>query len=195
MLPVANETPVMAEDTPEETSSKRRKRRAVEGPEAVGDDLSRVAITLSAELPDSQIEAAILSRLNAADEALRATAWTQLARRCEGGDASEETQTAAKSALEDHNPVVRLAAFQIARAQGTSCDIRAMALADEDALIRAAGVGMLQPNAALDYITDDALAVRNAALTGSPPICGCPNARRNCAGPRRYSGAQRPCSA
>jgi len=159
-----DESPALAEDTPEESSFKRRKRRSVEGPEAVGDDLSRVAITIAADLPGAEIETAILARINDADVNLKATSWGQLARRCADNGASKDSQIAAKSALEDSNPVVRLAAFQIIGLHGASAEIQAMALADEDALIRAAGVGMLQPDVALDYITDDASAVRDAAL-------------------------------
>lgn len=157
-------SPAQDKAAPDGQSGKKRKRRAVEGPETVADDLSRVAMTIAADLPDARLETAILSRLDDTDNGLRTTAWEQLARLAEDGRAGPQARTAALSALEETDPVIRFAAFRILCAHGATADIQARALVDEDALIRAAAVAMLPPGAALDHVTDQASAVRESAL-------------------------------
>lgn len=152
--------PEMAEDTPEETAPKRRKRRPVEGPDEVAEALVIEAMRCAQGAPGAAIDAALLARIGDEDAALRRTAWEVLAER--PGPASASEMIAAGT--NDDDPVIRAAAFRIGlRGEGAEA-LRAKALADADPLIRASGVAALSAEPALAHIGDPARAVRSAAL-------------------------------
>ena len=164
MAPMAEETPDLAEDTPEESSSKRRKRRPVEGPDAIATALMREALSVCGMVAGAQVEAAVLTQTRAEDGDLRRVAWQALRARCETSDICGQARHAAETALSADDPVIRLAAFDLLCVGGLSDDHLAQALSDPDALIRAGAVEHVAPEAAIHYLGDDAQPVRRAAL-------------------------------
>lgn len=163
--------PPMAEDTPEETGAKRRKRRPVEGSHDIAETLSCDAMQTCADLGLAPVESAILSRATKRSDPLRRAAWQALGGHCGASDAGGGTRAAARKAFADEDPVVRLAAFTLLSRHGADPDLIAAARRDPDALLRAAAVALLPPETALAHLGDDALAVRRAAA-GRVLACG-----------------------
>ncbi len=153
-----------AEDTPEESAPKRRKRRAVEGPDEISDALSLEAIRCSQALVAEPIQAALLERACNGNDELRRSAWKTLADSCNAVEPDAELCAAATATARDPDPVVRMAVFRIRTARQDNPQIIGDALQDDDALIRAAAVEFLPPNQAIDQLSDMVLAVRRAAL-------------------------------
>ena len=153
----------MAEDTPEETSAKRRKRRPVEGSHDVAETLSCDAMQACADLGLERVEAAILTRALDVSGPVRRAAWQALMDHCGASQVGDEARAAARRAFEDDDPVVRLATFTLLSRQDAEPDLVAAAERDADALLRAAAVALLPPETALAHLADDALAVRCAA--------------------------------
>ncbi|MEM9431005.1 MAG: HEAT repeat domain-containing protein [Pseudomonadota bacterium] len=147
-----------AEDTPEETAAKRRRRRAVEGPDDVIRSLSSEALQSCAPCPGREIETALLERAGCTDLHLRRLAWTALAER---PDRSSAVDAAAALGAQDTDPAIRLAALRAART--LPADALARMGGDPDPLIRAAAVARMPTRTALAFAADPALAVRQAA--------------------------------
>ena len=164
LAPMAEETPDLAEDTPEESKGKRRKRRPVEGPDAIATALMREALSVCGMVAGAQVDAAVLTQTRADDGDLLRAAWQALRARCTTSDICAQARHAAETALSADDPVIRLAAFDVLCAGGLSEGHLAGALADRDALIRARAVEHVAPEAALQHLGDDAQPVRRAAL-------------------------------
>ncbi|MEM8956518.1 MAG: HEAT repeat domain-containing protein [Pseudomonadota bacterium] len=156
--------PELAEDTPEESAPKRRKRRAVEGPVAIAKALSLEAVQTTAAATVADLEAPILAQADTLTEEVRRAAWQCLARRVTPHSPSDDAPAAAQSAIGDPDPVVRLAAYQILLRKFAEEALVQRASRDEDALIRAEAVRVLPPDSALAHLADPVLAVRSAAL-------------------------------
>ena len=160
--------PEAAEETPEETAPKRRKRRAVEGPEAVADDLARVAMGIAADLPSDRIGAALMVQATAEDDMLRAAAWEAMRKRYTDAEPCGDVALAARVALRDPLPVVRAAAAQLVLSDpDPKPELRALCLRDEDALVRAIALRAdsgENADALLPFLNDPARIVRDAAL-------------------------------
>lgn len=160
----------MAEDTPEERPEKRRKRRPVEGPDAVCKALSLEAMQTCGHLEGAAITAAFLTHVRSTDDPVRRAAWRALERSV---PPSDEVVAAAHGAFQDTDPVVRLAAFRILMRDGTRADILSEAQTDADPLLRAEAMGWLSADLLPRHLCDDAFAVREAAAarlcsTGTP---------------------------
>ncbi|MEM6676953.1 MAG: HEAT repeat domain-containing protein [Pseudomonadota bacterium] len=161
----------LAEDTPEEAPSKRRKRRPVEGPDAISEALSREALQVASGLDLAPVDAAILARARAAsgggsgetDQALRQQAWQALGRHLARYAGFENARSVALAARGDSDPVVRLVAFQLLATQGPAPDLLAGARQDPDPLIRAEAARYGDGPALVDALGDPVLIVRRAA--------------------------------
>lgn len=152
--------PELAEDTPEESGSKRRRRRPVEGTDHVAESLSLEALQIAGHVDADPITEAVLAQLVSEDDIRRRAAWKAIgAHEILNGD-SEEVQRA----LSDSDPIVRHAAFGIALSPGAASETIQAALKDDDALIRATAIPALAAEAALEYLADPALAVRRNAI-------------------------------
>lgn len=163
---MADQTPApeQAEDTPEESAPKRRKRRAVEGPNAIGEALALEAMQTAAAVEIDDVEAALLTQTHTGTDEARRAAWQCLARRSADRALGEDARCAAQAAIADPDPVIRLAAYQL-RMRGTfDEDLIRLAARDEDALIRAEAVRVLPPDGALAHLGDPVLTVRSVAL-------------------------------
>ncbi|MEM1078204.1 MAG: hypothetical protein AAGI09_06720 [Pseudomonadota bacterium] len=163
LAPMATESE-LAEDTPEEAPSKRRRRRAVEGPAAIAEALVTEAIQICgcADIPG--IATTLLAvRPPAADSALRAI-WTALGQCVADPNCVEDLLSAAQAAHSHEDPVIRLAAYQVLATHAPQSVCLAGALEDPDALIRAAATRRLSPEHALAHLGDEAMAMRHAAV-------------------------------
>lgn len=156
--------PDLAEDTPEESAPKRRKRRAVEGPSAIAEALILEAMQTAAAANVSDLETSLLDQAGNGTDGARRAAWQCLARRATHHLPREEACAAARSAFGDPDPVIRLAAYQIRMRRPVEEDLVQLASRDEDALIRAEAVRALPPESALAHFADPVLTVRSAAL-------------------------------
>ena len=67
-------------------------------------------------------------------------------------------------AMQDPDPVIRNAAFGILAKDDLPADALRLALDHDDALLRAAAVLHLPPQAALDFLADEAPAVRQSSV-------------------------------
>lgn len=161
--PASGSSPSFAEDTPEEGVTKPRKRRPVEGSDDFVELLEIDAIRLCGPLPVPEIEAALLTCVSDSRDHIRQSAWTALAQWPSHDEHSVKIRAAAISALRDPDPRARLAAFDILSRQELPKKWLTHALEDGDALLRAKAIGQLAPEAALDFLADDAPAVRMAA--------------------------------
>lgn len=157
--------PARAEDTPEESAAKRRKRRPVEGPDEVAEDLQRLALTLAGDIPGAAAEHAVLKVTTHADDPLRQAAFQALRNRAVLGEMSPEAWQCARIGLSDTVPPVRsLSAEILAQNAEFNADLAAL-LTDEDALVRVIAVGAAAPNQNLvAYLADPARIVREAVL-------------------------------
>lgn len=162
----AQPKPDLAEDTPEESAPKRRHRRAVEGPEAVADDLRVLALAIAGDAPEVAIEAAIVEAVESSEDALRLTAFRALLKRAQAGQISPQTADLAQVGLADENPAIRSTAAEIFALPPANIAALAAVLQDPDALVRAVAVRHAATNEqALSALEDPALVVREAALT------------------------------
>lgn len=100
----------------------KRRRRAVEGPDAVADDLARAAMGIAGDLSGAAIEAAVIARADDPDDAMRAACWSAPARR----DAAPSPDVT-EAGLHDPLPVVRMAALKLALDAGPQPDMAARA--------------------------------------------------------------------
>jgi HEAT repeat protein len=150
--------PKLAEDTPEETGSKRAKRRAVEGSDDLAGTLALDTLTLFADVDGTLLSEAIIRRTSDPDERMRRAAWTALAKR----PVDEDCLEYAALAFKESDPVIRIAALRLLSAHGRVAQL-ADALSDEDALIRAEGVAALPAASAAGFLSDPASSVRTAA--------------------------------
>ena len=164
LTPNVPEAVALAGETPEESTSKRRNRRPVEGPDEVANALMREALITCGTVASEQIEAAVLEMAQAEEPDLRRRAWQALSVRCAGRDADAPAIQAAGTALGDEDPVVRLAAFDVLSVHGPSDANLARALEDPDALLRAAALGYAPVAIALTHLGDNAQPARRAAL-------------------------------
>ncbi len=156
---------IEAEETPEESQGKRRKRRPVEGPDDIAEALSREAMQTGAGVRAAPIMAALLAQTITPDETRRRLAWTGLARHFDRQETDEAAVDAARAACTDDDPVVRHAAYSLLlRAEADPAVIDAAAR-EEDALIRVLAVPFLSVERAIEALGDPALKVRNSALT------------------------------
>ena len=154
----------LAEDTPEESSAKRRKRRPVEGPDEIAAALMREALSICGTVAGARIESAVLGQTRAKETDLRRAAWRALRARCAESETCAEARDAAETAFFEDDPVIRLAAFDVLGAGGVCESQLGRALSDPDALIRAAALEQVPPETALQHLGDDANPVRRAAL-------------------------------
>lgn len=152
----------LAEDTPEEAPGKRRKRRPVEGPDAISAALSVEAVQTCGTLPLASVEAACLDALAGMEPPGRQAVWRALAART--GSPGAGLRAAAETHARDDDPVIRFAALQIRAQTGLGPEDVAAAMADPDALIRVAGLAHLGLADALAHLADPALVVRQSAV-------------------------------
>ncbi len=151
----------LAEDTPEESPARRKRRRAVEGSDDVAGSLSYEALRIGGDVESEAVRAALLQRLKDPDQQTRRLAWEVFG----GTGTALNSGEVLAAALADEDPVVRLVAFQCAVSEGALDTSRLeAALADPDALLRAQAVATLAPERALAHLSDAAGAVRGAAL-------------------------------
>lgn len=159
---VADPEPELAGETPEETAPKRRRRRPVEGPDDVADDLRLVALGIAGDCPDTGIAQAVAEAAQGADDALRQAAWRALLGRC---DRTPDIADLAVKALRDENPAVRTSAAELLAQSPETAGGLAPCLEDGDALVRALAVRHCASDAqALAALADPARPVRDAAL-------------------------------
>ena len=158
-------TSELAEDTPEESGLKRRKRRAVEGPDTIALDLAIRAMNIAADVPDSGIAKAIIEATKAVDDERRLQAYKSLLLRSKTLPVSEDAHDSIKVGLTDHLPAVRSVAAQLAVSVPKLADSLEEHLDDEDVIMRAVAV-RATPNLenSLAGLNDPALIVRRAAL-------------------------------
>lgn len=165
--------PEMAEETPEESGVRRRRRRAVEGPEEIAEPLCCEAMQICADVGLPRLEAALLTKVQDSAVHLRRVAWQAMMRHSRAADAGPEARAAARRAFKDEDAVVRFAAFSVLARNEITPDLIAAAARDPDALLREAAVTELPPESALIHLDDDVLAVRRAAagrvLAGGSP--------------------------
>ncbi|AEI94181.1 HEAT repeat domain-containing protein [Roseobacter litoralis] len=155
----------LAEDTPEESSAKRRHRRPVEGPDTIADDLRVVALGIAGSASDPAIEAAILEATESEEDTLRLAAWRALEKRADGGMLAAQGAFEIESGLSDEHPAIRSAAANIlAMNPETALALRAC-LSDPDALVRAIAVrNCATTDEATAALKDAASVVRAVAL-------------------------------
>ncbi len=139
----------------------KRRRVAIEGPDAVGEDLSCVAMDAAAGLVSLQVANAVLSQINAPQDRVRIAAWRALTA---GFSTCLEVAQAAPMALCDAQPEVRRYALAVLIGTGQIDKYIQQALEDSDTLVRADAVAQLRGKRLLDFVTDPAVAVRHAAL-------------------------------
>lgn len=161
----AEAQPDLAEDTPEESTRKRRHRRAVEGPETIADDLRVLAIRIAGDVPEITIEAAVVEAVESEDDALRLTAYCALLKRAQTDQISTRSADLAAVGLTDENPAIRSTAADILSLTTENSAVLEAYLEDSDALVRAVAVRHAATNErALLALEDPALVVRKAAL-------------------------------
>lgn len=155
----------MAEETPEESTPKRRRRRAVEGPVTVAADLTRVALIHAAEIAGESIETAILAACDSSDQVLRLQAYTTLLQRAETQPIGEDGNARIAAGLSDNLPAVRSIAAEMAATHADLMAQLAPLLADEDAMVRAVAVRTVESvGTGIEFLSDPARQVRKAAL-------------------------------
>lgn len=155
---------ILSDDTPEEAPAKRRRRQPVEGPDDFAIQFRIDAIGVSANACNEMIEDALLHcAIQGQDDARRA-AWTVLSKWPADFRHSKEVREAAATAMEDSDPIRRTAAFTILAKREIPADVLRLALDSDDALLRALAVGHLPAEAALDFLADDASAVRRNSV-------------------------------
>lgn len=155
-------TPSLAEDMPEEAPAKRRKRRAIEGPDEIADALALDAIRIADGLADPDLRGALQDALSDVDPARRAAAWQAACDGCVRGVDWPQAREAAEAALRDDIPPIRLSAFKVLHSTDPDPARCAQAMADPDALVRAEAVACLPADNLLAYVADPSLAVRSA---------------------------------
>lgn len=161
----SHRTPEVAEDTPEESAPKRQHRRAVEGPEAVADDLRIVALGIAGGISDPAIEVAVFEAAESEDDGLRLAAYRALLRQVKAGLLRDETAFLAKAGLADENPAIRSAAADILSTTPEMAIALSACLEDTDALVRAVAVRhCATQEQALQALSDKTSVVREAAL-------------------------------
>ncbi|SEQ58523.1 hypothetical protein [Thalassovita taeanensis] len=154
-----------AEETPEETAPKRRKRRAVEGPDMVADDLARTALRIAADVAGARIDAAVLSATESADDAQRLEGYRALASRVANIGLYDAALGRAYTGMMDRQAAVRSLAAKIATYDTGSTEALEALLSDEDPLVRAVVVRSVPDEKRLaGFLADPALVVRKAAL-------------------------------
>lgn len=152
------------------SGAKQRKRRSVEGPDAVASALRIEAIRTGADLQSPHIRAALLGCLDEPVDALQREVWSAFERQMLYAVPERELLAAARNRIAHSDPVVKLAAFRIVTQAGKNDEIVGAALKDEDALLRAAAVSLLAPGEAAKHLADEVSVVRDAAL--EQVLCG-----------------------
>ena len=150
------------EDASEQTeiiSPKMRKRVAVEGSDAVAEDLARVAMDLCRDLGSVRIASAAVGYLTCDTETLRLSAWRLIASTY---SASAEARGAFLKATDDASPEIRLLAYSVPA--DMPAELIEKALSDSDAMIRAYAIGTLRGAEMLPYLEDPSAIVRETAL-------------------------------
>ncbi len=159
------EAPDMAEDTPEETALKRRKRRAIEGPETVADDLRQVALGVAGDVPAPTVEEAVLLATTLDADSLRLAAYRALLKRLGTAPLPALIQERALAGLSDPQAAIRSVAAQIIATDPTQLEALTACFGDEDALVRAVAVEhCAKGDVLLRFMADPVRAVRHAAL-------------------------------
>lgn len=148
-----------ATDQPEMTSSQKRKRVAVEGSDAVAEDLARAAMDVCRDLGSVRIASAAIGHLTSESETLRLSAWRLIA---SSFSTSIEARGAISKATDDTLPEIRLLAYSVFAEM--PAELIGKALSDSDAMIRAHAIGALQSADTLRYLDDLSAIVREAAL-------------------------------
>lgn len=152
------ESPELAEDTPEENLSKRRKRRPVEGPDTLARSLALETLRIAGHICHPDIVRAVIGQMQDSAPEFRRAVWTAL----EHQENDAALCDLARPALEADDPVVRFAAFKILM-QDPDAETITRALSDQDALIRAFALSFVSAETALDHLGDDVSVVRKAA--------------------------------
>lgn len=156
--------PSTAGETPEESGGKRHRRRPVEGPAEVTESLSLETMQTCAEVGCDPVDAALLARAQNGTPQMRRCAWQAMVRRTGSSVAGEETRAAAALAVQDDDPVIRLAAFGLLAGHEGFDGLAEKAARDADPLIRAWAVGGMPVEHAAQRLSDPAQAVRSAAV-------------------------------
>lgn len=165
------ETGDLAEDTPEESSTKRRKRRAVEGPEKVGEDLARFALDIIADISDKKFEDVIITATQSVDEIKRLRAYKALAKRqMIFNNCFDDVKNfdVISVGLSDKQPAIRSIAAEIVANSpiGAENTINLEEYVnDDDAMVRAASIRLSNDtDVCYHFLSDSSSLVRRAAL-------------------------------
>ncbi|TLP67353.1 hypothetical protein FEE96_08435 [Parasedimentitalea maritima] len=140
----------------------KKNRVAIEGPDAVGEDLSCAAIEAARALGSVRVAAAVASQITASSDRIRIASWRALTT---GFPSCFEAAQAAPMALCDASPEVRREALKVLILADQLDRYLLQALEDQDALVRADAVAQLSDERLLPFISDTAVSVRHAALS------------------------------
>lgn len=154
-------TPAFEAKSSSNKPKSKRRRVAIEGPDAVAEDLSCVAMDAAAGLVSVRIANAVLSQIDAPQDRARIAAWRALST---GFSTCLEAAQAAPMALSDAQPEVRRYALAVLIGTEQIDKYIQQVLEDSDTLVRADAVAQLRGKRLLDFVTDPAVAVRHAAL-------------------------------
>jgi len=159
------EAPDQAEDTPEETQAKRRKRRAVEGPDEIGCDLQRLALGMAAEVPGAPVAEAVVAATGNESDPIRLAGYQALLSLATAGTLPSQGWARAGIGLSDSFPPIRSVA---AEAIACNADLHSLLTGcrnDEDAMVRAIAVREAAVGEdIIGALSDPARIVRGAAL-------------------------------
>ncbi|PYG33379.1 HEAT repeat domain-containing protein [Pelagimonas varians] len=153
---------------PSETTKKaraKRKRRAVEGPDEIAQDLARVALGLFGKLTSDQVFEAILGQASNTDDVMRVAAYRALSQQPAEKLRVGQARELIARALMDRNDSVRAIAAGLASQDPALRDGVAALINDPDVLVRVAAVGASDdPDALLGVLSDSAGQIREMAF-------------------------------
>ncbi|WP_300514538.1 HEAT repeat domain-containing protein [Aliiroseovarius sp.] len=154
------------DDSKGNKGNKGKRRRSVEGPAEIGEDLARVSLGLISTLVSDRIGVVIRTMTEVGQDTLRTAAYQALAARIDAGLANEADLPRLRTGLMDRLERVRGLCARLAVAYPALHPALAQRMDDPDALVRAQVVAVLEDPEALGAALGDPDArVRAAALT------------------------------
>ncbi|WP_421703110.1 HEAT repeat domain-containing protein [Aliiroseovarius sp.] len=154
------------DDSKGNKGKKTKRRRSVEGPAEIGEDLTRVCLGLIGALPDPRIGAAIRTMTETGQDNLRAAAYQALVARMEAGLANDADLRRLRTGLMDRLDRVRGLCARLAVGHLELHPALAQHLDDTDAQVRAHVVAVMDnPEDLGAALGDPDARVRAAALT------------------------------
>jgi len=143
----------------------KQKRRAIEGPDAVAQDLARVALGLLGQVRSERISAAILAQASGAEDAMRIAAFRALSMQSQDTLRSDPARERIALGLMDRAAAVRTMAADMASTDPALRDGVAALKADKDVMVRTIAMRTLDdPDSLLEALSDAGTPVRDAAL-------------------------------